>query len=116
MRRCMKYRIFSYSGDSLPIAHRLQKEGCEVIVGMVHDKKTVHSEKKGLFQPEDPEVKRRRLALFDGMVDKRPAEELILEMLTYKEPEEYFVLFDWNYLFQYAAQVAHLPFHGNFPT
>ena len=30
----MKYRIFTYSGDALPIAHKLQQDGCEVVVGM----------------------------------------------------------------------------------
>ena len=39
----MKYRIFTYGGDALPIAHKLQQEGCEVIVGMVQDKGAVHS-------------------------------------------------------------------------
>jgi hypothetical protein len=39
----MKYRIFTYSGDALPIAHKLQQEGCEVIVGLVHDKAAIHS-------------------------------------------------------------------------
>ena len=43
----MKYRIFTYSGDALPIAHKLQQEGCEVVVGMVHDKAAIHSPKEG---------------------------------------------------------------------
>jgi hypothetical protein len=43
----MKYRIFTYSGDALPIAHKLQQEGCEVVVGMVHDKAAIHSAKEG---------------------------------------------------------------------
>ena len=46
----MKYRIFTYSGDALPIAHKLQQEGCEVVVGMVHDKAATHSAKEG--EPE----------------------------------------------------------------
>ena len=76
----MKYRIFSYSGDALPIAHKLQQEGCEVVVGMVHDKAAIHSPKESAQRPENTETKRRRLALFDGLLDKRPADLLIMEM------------------------------------
>jgi hypothetical protein len=112
----MKYRIFTYSGDALPIAHKLQQEGCEVVVGMVHDKATVHSDTEGEVQPENPEAKRRRLALFDGLIEKRPAEVLIKEMRAYKHPEEYFAFFDRNHLFRLSDQIIDLPFHGNFPT
>ena len=55
----MKYRIFTYSGDALPIAHKLQQEGCEVVVGMVHDKAAIHSAKEGELRPENAEAKRR---------------------------------------------------------
>ncbi|MBV9008737.1 MAG: hypothetical protein JO354_06145 [Verrucomicrobia bacterium] len=112
----MKYRIFTYAGESLPIAQKLQQEGCEVVVGMVQDKQTIHSPATGEFRLEDLETRRRRLALFDGMLNKKAAEELIEEMLTCKHPEEYFVLFDWNCFFRYSAQIAHMPFHGIFPT
>ena len=112
----MKYRIFSYSGDALPIAHKLQQEGCEVVVGMVHDKAAIHSPKESAQRPENTETKRRRLALFDGLLDKRPADLLIKEMQNYDHPEEYFVFFDRNHLFQFTDQIAGMPFSGNFPT
>src|SRR6266513_436053 len=76
----MKYRIFTYAGDALPIAYKLQQEGCEVVVGMVHDKATVHSSKEGEIRLENAEAKRRRLALFDGLVEMRPADLLIKGM------------------------------------
>jgi hypothetical protein len=69
----MKYRIFTFSGDALPIARKLQQEGREVVVGMVDDKTEIHSAKEGDLRPENAEAKRRRLALFDGLVEKRPA-------------------------------------------
>jgi hypothetical protein len=112
----MKYRIFTYSGDALPIAHKLQQEGCEVFVGMVDDKAAIHSADEGELQPENPEAKRRRLALFNGLVEKCPADLLIKEMRGYKHPEEYFVFFDRNHLFQFSEQIADMPFHGNFPA
>src|SRR5437868_10642679 len=112
----MKYRIFTYAGDALPIAYKLQQEGCEVVVGMVHDKAAIHSAKEGKLRPENSEAKRRRLALFDGLVEKRPADLLINEMQRYKTPEEFFVFFDRNYLFQFSEQIADMPFYGNCPT
>jgi hypothetical protein len=29
--------VFTFTGDGLPVAHRLQQEGHDVIVGMVED-------------------------------------------------------------------------------
>src|ERR1043166_1565763 len=112
----MRYRIFTYSGDALPIAHKLQQEGCEVVVGMVHDKAAIHSAKEGELRLENAEAKRRRVSLFDGLIEKRPADLLIREMRSYRQPEEYFVFFDRNHLFQFSDQIADMPFHGNFPT
>jgi len=112
----MKYRIFTYSGDALPIAQKLQQEGCEVVVGMVHDKEAIHSAREGELRAENPEAKRRRLALFDGLIEKRPANLLIEEMQGYEHPEQYFAFFDRNHLFQFSDQIADMPFHGNFPT
>src|SRR5262249_25051534 len=112
----MKYRIFTYAGDALPIAHKLQQEGCEVVVGMVHDKATTHSAKEGEQRAENAEATQNRLAMFDGLIEKRPASLLIEEMRRYKRPEEYFVFFDRNHLFQFSDQIADMPFHGNFPT
>ena len=112
----MKYRIFTYSGDALPIAYKLQQEGCEVFVGMVDDKAAIHSAKEGELRPENPEAKRRRLALFNGLVEKRRADLLIKQMRRHEQPEQYFVFFDRNYLFRFSEQIADMPFHGNFPT
>jgi hypothetical protein len=112
----MKYRIFTYSGDALPIAHKLQQEGHEVVVGMVHNKTAIYSRKERDLRPENAEAKRRRLALFEGLIEKRRADVLIKQMRGYEHPEEYFVFFDRNYLFQFSQQIADMPFHGNFPT
>src|SRR5205814_1832976 len=84
----------------------IKQEGCEVVVGMVHDKAAIHSAKEGELRPENAEAKRRRLALFDGLVEKRPANLLIDEMRGYEHPEEYFVFFDRNHLFQFSDQIA----------
>ena len=77
-----------------------------MVVGMVHDKAAIHSAKEGEVRPENPEAKRRRLALFDGLIEKRPANLLIEEMRGYEHPEDYFVFFDRNHLFQFSDQIA----------
>ena len=56
------------------------------------------------------------MALFDGLVEKRPANLLIDEMRACQQPEDYFVFFDRNHLYQFSDQIAEMPFHGNFPT
>jgi hypothetical protein len=83
----MKYRIFTYSGDALPIAHKLQQEGCEMVVGMVRDKTMIHSAKQDELRSENAETTRRRLALFDGLVERRPANLLIKQMRAYSLPD-----------------------------
>ena len=65
---------------------------------------------------ENGEATRRRQALFDGLIEKRPADVLIEEIRGYEHPEEYFVFFDRNHLLQFSGQIADIPFHGNFPT
>ena len=87
-----------------------------MIVGMVHDKADIHSAKEGELRQESGEAKRRRLALFDGLVEKRPANLLVQEMRDYRHPEDYFVFFDRNHLFQFSDRIAGMTFHGNFPT
>jgi hypothetical protein len=79
----MKYRIFTYSDDALRIAHKLQQEGCEMVVGMVRDNTMIHSAKEGELRSENAEATRRRLALFDGLVEKRPANLLMKQMRAY---------------------------------
>lgn len=112
----MKYFIFTYIGDALPIAYKLQQEGHEVIVGLVQDKKDVHSEKEGAIKPEDELSKKRRLSLYDGMVKKVPAWGLIEDIKKLKSFEDTFVFFDRNNLFKFANHLQDLPVAGNFPT
>ena len=77
---------------------------------MVHDKAAVHSAEEGDLRLENAEAKRRRLALFDGLIEKRPADLLIKEMRGCRHPEEYFVFFDRNHLFRFSDQIADMPF------
>src|SRR5690242_2058943 len=98
----MKYIIFTYAGEGLPIAKHLQDEGQEVIVGVVENKTAVltRAEKK-IEEAEGALEKKRRLSLYKNLVNKIPAEELLRKMKRIKNPQEYFVFFDYNSLFRY---------------
>ena len=60
----LRYFFLTCDGIGLPIAYRLLKEGQDVTVCQLDTKEKV--EKK----PEDPEVKRRRLSLYEGIIEK----------------------------------------------
>lgn len=112
----MKYIIFHFDGHGLPIAYRLKQEGQEVTVGTVSNLEDTLSRLEKDSGKEDPKDKEQRLSLYEGLIDRMPAEELVKKMKYIPNPEEYFVFFDYNNLFKYAEQVKDLGFHGNFPT
>lgn len=111
----MKYFIFTFIGDGLPIAYKLQQEGHEVIVGQVqnHEDILAHEEHEN---PENQLTKERRLSLYDGVIPKMPAWELVEKIKHLPTYEDCFVFFDRNYLFRFAAALSDLPIAGNFPT
>jgi hypothetical protein len=111
----MKYLVFSYDAIGLPVALRLQQEGQSVTIGYIENKKDILSS-VDTSAAEDREEKLRRLKMYDGVMDKMPAEKLIEKMKTIKDPENYFVFFDVNNLYKFAEQVQDMGFHGNFPT
>jgi len=113
----MKYIIFTYDGFGFPIAKQLQDEGHEVIVGQVDDFKSTLTKIERRRNGEELSIdKKRRLSLYKNIIDRIPADLLIKKMKRIKDPENYFVFFDFNNLFRYADQVKDLGFHGNFPT
>src|SRR5438270_12691519 len=108
----MKYILFTFDGHGYPFAHHLIQEGHEVMVAEVQSE----SELTGKKDEEDEFDKKRRLALFDGILKKTPATEVVLKMKSILDPQNYFVIFDLNSLYRYADQVKDLGFHGNFVT
>ena len=111
----MKYIIFSYGGHGLAIAHRLQQDGCDVLVGQVEHKSDTLSKIEDVGA-ETPHQKKKRLQLFDGIINKCPAHELITRMKKMRNTDDHFVFFDLNNLYKFADEVKDLGFHGNFPT
>lgn len=112
----MKYIVFTFDGSGTGIAQHLQLEGQDVVLGMVESMRTLVPQDATEYEVEARSDKEQRLSIFDGIVKKRSAEELLKEMKTFKNPENYFVFFDTNGLYALAEQVKDLGFHGNFPT
>ena len=110
----MRYAVFTFSGDGLPVAHRLQQEGHDVVVGMVEDIADVFPDGEAP-RPEDALTRDRRLSLYDGLLQKKSARALVRELTDAKRTAETFVLFDRNHLFKFASSVSSTGFQGNFP-
>ncbi|MFH8086894.1 MAG: hypothetical protein QW609_03680 [Candidatus Aenigmatarchaeota archaeon] len=104
----MKFVLLTYDGHGLPIAFKLQQEGWDVIVGQAVE--LPH------MPEENPEVKKRRLELFDGLLEKKKIEEVIEFLRKEKKKDDYFIFSDFNYVFPYAEQVKKMGYFGLFPT
>jgi len=111
----MKYIVFTFDGSGTPVAQHLQMEGQDVVLAQVENMRSLASAKDDEYI-EGRNDKEMRLSVFDGMIKKKGAEELLKEMKTYKNPQDYFVYFDTNGLYALAEQIQDLGFHGNFPT
>ncbi len=111
----MKYIIFTFDGSGIPVAQHLHLEGQDVVLAQVEHMRSLAAEGEDEYI-ENRKDKEMRLEGFDGLVKKKPAEEILKEMKTYKNPQDYFVFFDTNGLYALAEQIKDLGFHGNFPT
>lgn len=111
----MKFVVFTFDGHGLPLAYKLKQEGQDVVVGQIIDPNEVISSQEEA-EKEDDEYKQRRLALFEGMVEKIPAHKLVDQLKKVSNPQDYFLFFDLNSLFRYADELKDLGFHGNFVT
>ncbi len=111
----MKYVVVTFDGSGTPVAQHLQLEGQDVVLAQIENMRSLASEEDDEYA-EGRNDKEQRLSVFEGVVRKKPAEELLKEMKTYKNPQDYFVYFDTNGLYALAEQIKDLGFHGNFPT
>lgn len=112
----MKYIVVTFDGSGTPVAQHLQLEGQDVTLAQVQRMDSLSPQDEKADFMEVRKDKEMRLSLFDGLVKKKPAEDLIKEMKTYKNPQDYFVFFDTNGLYMLAEEIKDLGFHGNFPT
>jgi hypothetical protein len=101
----MKYIFLTYDGHGLPVAYKLLLEGNDVIVGQA---------KKLEYMPkEEEELTKRRLSLYDGMIEKIDADELI-EKMRKENPEDWFVICDFSYVYPYAEKLKKMGFQRTY--
>lgn len=103
-----KYVIISTWGDSLGIAWQLEREGKEVIFGIVNDVNLMKLK-------EDATEKWRRMQFGKGILDVRKAETLIDQMQNWKDKDEWFVLCDFNNQYIFGKELKDFKY-GLFPT
>jgi len=104
----MKFVFYTYDGHGLPIAFKLQQEGYDVIVAQAKD--------LDYMPKEEPEIKRRRLMLYDGLLEKHDADRLTEKLLKEPNKDEFFIFCDFNYLWKYAEQLKRAGFKGLLPS
>ena len=107
-----KFAIVSAYGEGLALAHHLQMEGKEVLVGMVDDLTDIMEKK-----PEDPKSRKMRLSQYKGILDIITPEKLFKKLESIEDKDEWFVIFDFNSMFKYADKVLAMGFsNGLFPS
>lgn len=112
----LNFIIFTFDGTILPIAHKLEKEGNRVIVGIIEDKKDILL-KDEEYKPENPEKKAQRLSLYDGIIEKFSVKEVVKLMKRIKDKENWIILTDSNSNFKYTEMALEMGFiKGIFPT
>lgn len=106
-----KFILFTGFGESLALAHHLQQEGKDVLVGMVEDMREA-----GEADAEAYHERVNRKAQYDGILNKLPAHKL-LEHMEGMNPDEWFVIFDFNTLHSFADEAKKMGFYkGIFPS
>ena len=112
MNSITKYIWFTYDGCGLSIAKKLKEEGNEVLVAQIQD-----SSELGVDKEEKDEDKELRLSLYDGVLEKSTAKDMLKKMSKMENKDEYFVVFDFNNLWKYSEMAVKLGFtNGFFPT
>lgn len=111
------FACFTYSFEGGPVCLKLQREGWNVKVGVIQDKKDILTSQENPSE-EPEEDKKRRLSCFDGLLDKMTAEELVsfLKEIPEDQRNNWFIFPDLNHCFKYAEQLKGLGFNGQFST
>ena len=112
----MKYVFFTYEGTVAPIAYKLIQEGNVVEFAHIEDKEDIltEDEKKPGAGKEDPELKKRRLECYSGLINKLPAKKAIKAMADVKDKEEWFYMTDMNDSFKYSTAALKMGYENGF--
>lgn len=112
----MRYAFLTFDGACLPIADQLLREGNEVLVCQIQDGKEI-GVKNWIADKEHPEVRRRRLSLYDGVLTKLPLETFLQKLKAMPKKEEVFVFSDYNIFYNIDQQILGMGFtKGHFHT
>jgi hypothetical protein len=113
----MKFAFFTFLGDGLPIAKRLLDEGNEVLVGQVSSPSKLKVD-GWMALEETPEKKKRRLSMYNGIIEKIDADALLKQLRFEKDKgmEDYFIILDHNNLCEYGEKLLALGFTGLIPN
>jgi hypothetical protein len=114
----LKYIFISFTGASFSIAKKLIDEGNDVIVGQVRWSESLKT-KGWQSAKESPELRRRRLSLYDGMLKKLDADDVIRDMRYIAQAgkaEDYFVVLEHNNLAGYGEKILKMGFVGMIPN
>lgn len=101
----MRYIIFSFDGVGFPVAKKLRDEGADVTVVQIEDRKDID-----MPGTEDPEKKRRRLSIYDGVFEKMPLKIALETMRGISDKQNWFVWFDTNDLWKVSEEVEKMGF------
>ncbi len=99
------------------VAYQMKLAGHEVYVGVIEDEKdTKTREELKTYKAEDPESKKQRLEMHNGLLDKMSAKKLLALLQKQRKKDEWFVFMDLNTCFKYGEALKNKGFIGNFPT
>ena len=111
-----QYIFINFDGDTFPIAYKLQEEGENVLVCQIDDPKILGTE-TWVTHKEPPEVKRRRMSLYDGMLKKIPYAAMMYKMAAIKNKNDCFVITGHSSLYKISERIEKMGFtNGIFPN
>ena len=104
-----KYALFTFDGDIFPIAYKLIQEGKEVLVCQIRNASVLGTD-TWISNKESFEVRKRRMSLYDGMLNKLSLSRMYEEMRKIENKDECFVIFAHNSLCNIAKEVSAMGF------
>lgn len=113
--------ILTFEGEGGSLVNALNKKGIKAFLGIVQDERdTLTDEEQVKYDKENkkekPEMKKRRLSLYDGMIKKYPAKDILQAMKNIKDKENYIVISGLNNVFRYTEIAQKMGFTGLLPT
>lgn len=111
----MRFCFFTYDGAILSVARKLLLEGYEVRVCQIRNASSL-GVKSWVNDTEIMECRKRRLAIYEGLVEKKSIESTIDFLKYQKNKDDWFIVFDYNNQYKISEQVLKMGYtNGLFP-